>query len=148
MWNGSYNLGLLLDICSWNLSKIQIWSCVTWTVWSKSVEFTQMAKTRENVNSSQDLVELFLSLLVKPQPVSSLPRSLSSIEWDQVQFRSRGKFYHLIKDWRGMNSCSKACTSLNRLMVGLVYSVLICGVGSEVLAGQAYLCAQGSRSKC
>lgn len=42
-------------------------------MWSKSVEFTQMAKTRENVNSSQDLVEVFLSLLVKPRPVSSLP---------------------------------------------------------------------------
>ena len=42
-------------------------------MWSKPVEFTEMAKTRENVNSSQGLVELFLSLLVKPQPVSSLP---------------------------------------------------------------------------
>lgn len=46
MWNMSHNLGPSLDtMCSGNLNKIQIWSCVTWAVWSKSVEFTRMARS-------------------------------------------------------------------------------------------------------
>ena len=72
---------------------------------------------------------------------------LTAIEQDQVQFRSKGKFYSFFREQRGVSSHSRAHALPNRLQlwVGLLYGDLVGGGG--VLMGQAQLCCSHARSQ-
>lgn len=67
--------------------------------------------------------------LVGPQQASSCPVSFELIERDRVRFRSKGQFYSLIRDWRGESSRSRVHALPDRPWSGLLYRVLLAGVG-------------------
>lgn len=69
----------------------------------------------------------------------------------RVQFRSKGKLYSLIKEWRGESCCSRVQALLGqaRLLAGLLYRVLISRGRRGVLTGLVQVCCPWcSRPKC
>ena len=64
-------------------------------------------------------------------------------EWDQDQFRSKGKLYSLIKEWRGASSCKshgRGCF-MGILSVGGRVEVLRVGRSSRSRSWVQHLCA-------
>ena len=78
---------------------------------------------------------------------SSYPVSFEPVEGDWVWFRSKGKLYSLIKEWRGSSECSRVQDLPGRPSAGLFGKDLVSGEGGGVLASLAQLCCWGTCSQ-